>query len=127
MEETAQRIWRLAHNLRPDEPLGKNGVLQAAFLRLQQLGIIQIKVNRPLAKLRSAIKIADTSDQSKAESKMLSAIANNGPGRKFCVKRDKHQSRGREQIKGLPGLGRAQINQAYRPEFREGGRYAREA
>ena len=45
MEETAQRIRRLACDLCPGEPLGKKGVLQAAFLRLQQLGIIQIKVN----------------------------------------------------------------------------------
>ena len=45
MEELAQRIWRLARDLCPGEPLGKKGVLQAAFVRLQQLGIIQIQVN----------------------------------------------------------------------------------
>ena len=45
MEETAQRIRRLARDLCPGEPLGKKGVLQMVFLRLQQLGIIQIKVN----------------------------------------------------------------------------------
>ena len=45
MEEAAQRIRGLACNLCPGEPLGKKGVLQTVFLRLQQLGIIQIKVN----------------------------------------------------------------------------------
>ena len=45
MEEAAQRIRRLARDLCPGEPLGKKGILQAAFLRLQQLGIIQIQVN----------------------------------------------------------------------------------
>ena len=45
MEELAQRIWRLARDLCPGEPLGKKGVLQAAFVRLQQLGIIQIQVS----------------------------------------------------------------------------------
>ena len=45
MEGLAQRIRELACDLCPDKPLGEKGVLQAAFLRLQQLGIIQIKVN----------------------------------------------------------------------------------
>ena len=45
------------------------------------------------------------------------------PGRKSCVKADKRQSREREQIKGLPKLGTAQLNQAYLPVFREGRRY----
>ena len=45
MEEAAQRIRRLARDLCPGEPLGQKGSSAAAFLRLQQLGIIQIKVN----------------------------------------------------------------------------------
>ena len=45
MEEPAQRTRRLARDLCPGKPLGKKGVPQAAFLRLQQLGIIQIQVN----------------------------------------------------------------------------------
>ena len=45
MEEAAQRIRRLARDLCPGKPLVEKGVLQAAFLRLQQLGIIQIQVN----------------------------------------------------------------------------------
>ena len=45
MEGPAQRIRRLACDLCPGKPLGEKGVLQAAFLRLQQLGIIQIQVN----------------------------------------------------------------------------------
>ena len=45
MEEAAQRIRRLVRDLCPCESLGKKGVLQAAFLRLQQLGMIQIQVN----------------------------------------------------------------------------------
>ena len=45
MEEIAQRIRRLACNLCPGKPLGKKGVLQAVFLHLQQLGIIQVQVN----------------------------------------------------------------------------------
>ncbi len=36
---------RLACDLCPGKPLGKKGVLQAGFLRLQQLGMIQIQVN----------------------------------------------------------------------------------
>ena len=45
MEEIAQRIRRLACNLCPGKPLGKKRVLQAVFLHLQQLGIIQVQVN----------------------------------------------------------------------------------
>ena len=53
----------------------KKGVLEQVFLRLQQLGIIQIQVNRPLAKLGKAVKIADTSNQGKAKSKAASTVA----------------------------------------------------
>ena len=49
------------------------------------------------------------------------------PGRKFCVKSDKHQSRKREQNKGLLWLDTAQLNQASPPVFRDGRRYARAA
>ena len=45
VEEAAQRIRRLARDLCPGEPLVEKRVLQTAFLRLQQLGIIQIQVN----------------------------------------------------------------------------------
>lgn len=45
MEGLAQRIRGLACDLCPDKPLAKKGVLQAVFLRLQQMGIIQIRVN----------------------------------------------------------------------------------
>ncbi len=45
--------------------------------------------NRPLAKLSKAVKVADTSNQGKAESKAISAVAvafrQDRPGRKFCV------------------------------------------
>ena len=45
MEGLAQRIRRLACDLCPGKSLGEKGGVQAAFLRLQQLGIIQIQVN----------------------------------------------------------------------------------
>ena len=45
VEEAAQRIRGLACDLCPGESLGKKGVLQDAFVRLQQQGIIQIQVN----------------------------------------------------------------------------------
>ena len=45
MEEANQRIRRLARDFFRVNRWAKKGVLQAAFLRLQQLGIIQIKVN----------------------------------------------------------------------------------
>ena len=45
MEELAQRIRRLACDLCSDKPLGEKSVLERVFLRLQQLGIIQIQVN----------------------------------------------------------------------------------
>ena len=45
VEEAAQRIRGLACDLCPGESLGKKSVLQDAFVRLQQQGIIQIQVN----------------------------------------------------------------------------------
>jgi len=45
MEGLAQRIQGLACDLCPGKPLVKKSVLQAAFLQLQQKGILQIKVN----------------------------------------------------------------------------------
>ncbi len=45
MEGLAQRIRGLARDLCPGEPLGKKGMPRAAFMKLQQIGVIQIKVN----------------------------------------------------------------------------------
>ena len=45
VEEAGQRIRGLACDLCPGESLGQKSVLQDAFVRLQQQGIIQIQVN----------------------------------------------------------------------------------